>query len=692
MKKSIYFIFLVVFSNILLANTKSVLDSQPELLNKYDSIKKQQERLNLKVDFNRAVLLLEQEEYYDAIELFKRTREVLKVPSILNLGVAHYKLMEQEKDKNSDRYKKLRKNVLIYFGEVFNIKEAAYSHTYSFMSASYYLYEITLDEKYLKEIVLASKKPKKLDEHSKRLVVDTYIKLKQYNDAIDMLSSMRYPHELKRAMLYIKVRDMERARLSLEKALDTTVNQNTYNKILWLMTFRALKDNNLEDLKEVVDKIIERRRVFKSNKELPLKIFFNRQKYTPAEHLAMVRKFNFDKKVEYLFYFAPFIFSDNEEVFYDSSKGFIFKDDQNLESLQDMVDYNNEFLNLVKKDPIERRYELEKLLTKDTKSYIYYNLGLASAQIGDYHTAYKYFFQSYKLNPGNKVYGVMTLIAAKKVKIKVPNREYIEQNVLSRDGMYVYFGQKLYRMFISAVEENKKDKKKKKSRSIEDDVSLRYKNTVFFKALTFLEEMEKDQVTLEENIFFEDYDKDPLVYLLKLVQKRENETQYQYITRIQNQIPLKINDNFLDGSQIVTQFYVEVLQGVGLLHKADLNKIGSQNPSYLRTKALNELYHGDPDLSVKILNYLRDKYRLEDKYTLYMEVASYLELGQYNDAIVTIELIKAILKDEGANFLIGVQLLQDLKLRSAKQYFTNEYNDSFIDFKLENFDEYLESL
>ena len=692
MKKTIYLIFLFVLSNILMAAPKSVLDSQPELLNKFDSIKKQQERLNLKVDFNRAVLLLEQGEYYDAIELFKRTRQVLKVPSILNLGVAHYKLMEQEKDKKSDRYKKLKKNVLIYFGEVFNIKEAAYSHTYSFMSASYYLYEITLDEKYLKEIVLASKKPKNLDEHSKRLVVDTYIKLKQYKDAITMLNSMKYPHELKRALLYIKVRDMERARLSLDKALDETVNQNTYNKILWLMVFRALKDNNLEDLEEVVDKIIERRRVFKSNKELPLKIFFNRQKYTPAEHLATVRKFNFDKKVEYLFYFSPFIFSDNEEVFYDSSKGFIFKDDQNLESLQDMVDYNNEFLSLVKKDPIERRFELEKLLKKDTKSYIYYNLGLSSAQIGDYHTAYKYFFQAYKLNPGNKVYGVMTLIAAKKVKIKVPNREYIEQNVMSRDGMYVYFGQKLYRMFISAVEENKKDKKKKKSIKVKEDISVTYKNTIFYKALVFLEDMEKDKVELEGNVFFEDYDKDPLVYLLKLVQKRENETQYQYITRIQNQIPLKINDNFLDGSQIVTQFYIEVLQGVGLLHKADLNKLGSQNPSYLRTKALNELYHGDPGLSVKILNYLRDKYRLEDKYTLYMEVASYLELGQYSDAIVTIELVKAILKDEGANFLIGVQLLQDLKLRSAKQYFTNEYNDSFIDFKLENFDDYLESL
>lgn len=686
----ILFYFLIFSATLNAEDTKSVLDSQPEILFNYDSIKKKQERLKLKVDFNKAVLLLEQGEYYDAIELFKKTREVLKVPSILNLGVAHYKLMELEKDKSSQRYKKLKRNVLIYFGEVYNIKEAAYSHTYAFMSSAFYLYMVTKDDKYLKEIVVASKKPKSLDEHAKGLVVDTYIKLKQYDDALDTLNSMEFPSELKKALLYIKTRQMEMARLSLERSFETTVNQNTSNKILWFMLFRALKANNLDDLQEIIDKIIDKKRVFRSNKELPLKIFFNRDKFTPQEHLEMVTKFNFDKKVEFLFYFSPFIFSDNDEVFYDSSKGFIFKDEDNLASLQDMVDYNNQFIKLIKEDPIVRRYELEKLLTKDTKSYVYYNLGLASAQIGDYHSAYKYFIQAYKLNPGNKVYGVMTLIAAKKVKIKVSQREYIEQNIMASNGMYKYFGQKLYKMFIMNIQD-KKDQKTQEKR-YKDDISLRYKNTVFFKALAFLDEMEKGEVKIEGNLFFEDHGKDPLVYLLKLVQKRENETQYQYIARIQNEIPLKINDNFLDGSQIVTQFYIEVLQGVGLLHKADLNIIGSQKPSYLRTKALNELYHGDPELTIKILNYLKDKYKLEDKYTLYMEVAAFLELGKYNDALVTIELIRAILKDEGANFLIGVQLLQDLKLKSAKLYFTNEYNDSFLDFQLENFDDYLETL
>ncbi len=690
-KLSFSLFYLLIFTAFLnAADTKSVLDSQPEILFNYDTIKQKQERLKLKVDFNKAVLLLEQGEYYDAIELFKKTREVLKVPSILNLGVAHYKLMEMEKDKSSQRYKKLKRNVLIYFGEVYNIKEAAYSHTYAFMSSAFYLYMVTKDDKYLKEIVVASKKPKVLDEHAKGLVVDTYIKLKQYDDALDVLNSMMYPSELKTALLYMKTRQLERARVSLEKAFENTVNQNTSNKILWFMLFRALKANNLDELQETIDKIIDKKRVFRSNKELPLKIFFNRDKFTPQEHLEMVTKFNFDKKVEFLFYFSPFIFSDNDEVFYDSSKGFIFKDEDNLASLQDMVDYNNQFIKLIKEDPIVRRYELEKLLTKDTKSYVYYNLGLASAQIGDYHSAYKYFIQAYKLNPGNKVYGVMTLIAAKKVKIKVPQREYIEQNIMSSNGMYKYFGQKLYKMFIVNIKDKKDQKTQEKK--YKNDISLRYRNTVFFKALAFLDEMEKEEVKIEGNRFFEDHGKDPLVYLLKLVQKRENETQYQYIARIQNEIPLKINDNFLDGSQIVTQFYIEVLQGVGLLHKADLNIIGSQKPSYLRTKALNELYHGDPELTIKILNYLKDKYKLEDKYTLYMEVAAFLELGKYNDALVTIELIRAILKDEGANFLIGVQLLQDLKLKSAKLYFTNEYNDSFLDFQLENFDDYLESL
>ena len=55
-------------------------------------------------------------------------------------------------------------------------------------------------------------------------------------------------------------------------------------------------------------------------------------------------------------------------------------------------------------------------------------------------------------------------------------------------------------------------------------------------------------------------------------------------------------------------------------------------------------------------------------------------------------MIKAILNDSGADFLTGVQLIQELKFTSAKQYFQETYLDSLIDFKLVNIDELLESL
>ena len=69
-----------------------------------------------------------------------------------------------------------------------------------------------------------------------------------------------------------------------------------------------------------------------------------------------------------------------------------------------------------------------------------------------------------------------------------------------------------------------------------------------------------------------------------------------------------------------------------------------------------------------------------------------LEAGRYNDASIQISLIKVILNDPDADFLTAIQLIQDLKISSAKQFLLQPYLDSLIDFKLIGFDEYLESL
>lgn len=77
---------------------------------------------------------------------------------------------------------------------------------------------------------------------------------------------------------------------------------------------------------------------------------------------------------------------------------------------------------------------------------------------------------------------------------------------------------------------------------------------------------------------------------------------------------------------------------------------------------------------------------------MYLIVAALLEAGKYNEASLQISLIKAILNDTSADFLTGVQLIQELKLGSASQYFNEKYLDDLIDFKLVDFDQLLESL
>ena len=202
-----------------------------------------------------------------------------------------------------------------------------------------------------------------------------------------------------------------------------------------------------------------------------------------------------------------------------------------------------------------------------------------------------------------------------------------------------------------------------------------------------------DEKGLSEDIpLIRDHFKDPLVYLIRLAIRKKAESDYRYFSRMQDEIPLIHNDNFLSGPIVITNYYVDLLKALGLFNKANLDLTGDLPPSYLRTKALR-LIHGDqPMEAVRILEKLQVEYDLEDKYTLYMIVAGYLKAGRYNDASLQISLIKGLLNDPGADFLTGVQLIQELKLSSAKQFFRYPYKDSLIDFELEGFDNYLESL
>lgn len=664
MKKTFFYFFFILFTSNVFAN-KDLLESQPEIIFNYDKIKQKQDSFSLQFDFNKAVLMMEKEEYKKAIEIFKQTSTAIKIPSFLNIAIAYYKMGEIE-------------NAKLYFNNIYNYKKAIYQNTFSYMSTCYYLYQITKDSRYLDIIIDIAKKHKNLTEHSKRMLADTLILLKDYEKALQILNKMKFPLDLKKALLYLKLKDYVQAEKYLKLAKESSYNKNRFDKILWIMVYRDLKANELEKLMDNIDLINKRKNSFKTNLELPLELFFNKDKYSAKEYLEFITNFTKKREIDYIFYFAPFVFSDNQEIIYDISKGFIFKSKQNIQSLEKMVEYNAKFIEIIKEDPIIRVNKLKSLINSKSKSYVYYNLALSYAHIYDFHNAYNYFEKAYKLNPGNKLFSVMTLIAAKRIDKKVPDIKYIKSNIKSDQGLYKYFGQALFSLFL---EPETKVKEK----------PLYYEDTIFYTAIQFLKN-KKNKKDVSNSVLFEEYNKDPFVYLMKLIQKRKNESNYDYFSRLQDNVPLYINDNFLEGPLVVTRYYIDILKSLGLFYKANLQLKAKNSPSFLRTSALKELYIGNSKKTLEILNSLQKEYDLEDKYTMYLQVAALLDQGRKNEASIQISLIKAVLNDHDADFLTGVQLIQDLKLSSAKQYFKSKYLDSMIDIRLKGLDEFLESL
>lgn len=658
---------LLVLSVSIFARVNDTIEALPNVLFTYDKLKKEQTITTLQVDFNKAVAHLEKEQYEEAIKIFKQTATILKIPSFLNIGIAYYKLADYH-------------NAQVYLKQIYNVQESMYTDTYAYMSAAFYLYKINNEQKYLESITQIAKKKKNLSETSKRMLADTFIILKEYEKALKVLDSLQISYDLKKALLYIKLKDYKKAEALLERAYKDELDEKRIDQILWFMIYRDLKDNNLTKLQDHLTILDERKLRFFVNQEMPLKIAFNEYKYLNSEYMKFVTDYSLNRQADMVFYFAPFIFSDNEEIIYDSSKGFIFNSKQNLESLENMVRYNAKFINIIKEDPIVRAQKLKHLIhNRDQKSYVYYNLALSYAQIHDFVNAHKLFTKAYKLNPGNKLYAVMTLISAQRINTVVKDKEYIVNSINSNRGLYNYFGKELYRLFI-----NPKFKVK--------DHPGTYKKTILYNAIQLLSKLhEKKPITEYEPLFVLNA-KDPLVYLMKLVIRKEDENKYAYISRLQDTIPLNINNNFLDGSLIITEFYVDILKGLALFGKANFTIDNYYSPSYLRTKSIGLIHDDNAQAAISVLEYLQKKYELQDRFTLYLIVAAYLQKGDYENASLQLSYIKALLNDTGANFLSGVQLIQELKLSSAKQMFNHPYYDTLIDFDIEGLDQFLEGL
>ena len=132
---------IIVFTPIVLLSIENkTIESQPQILFEHEKLQNKQEKRELLLKFNTAVLYLEQEKYVHAIQLLKQSSKILKVPSYLNIGIAYYKL-------------KSNNNAYLYLKKIYDFKELQYKDKYSYFSACYYLYKITNNKDYINEII-----------------------------------------------------------------------------------------------------------------------------------------------------------------------------------------------------------------------------------------------------------------------------------------------------------------------------------------------------------------------------------------------------------------------------------------------------------------------------------------------------------------------------------------------------------
>ena len=676
MKKSIYKIVIIFFilNNFLYAD---IIESQPQIIFELEKLEASNENLEIQVDFNKAVLHFRKGEYKDALRLFERTSKIFEAPSLLNMGIIYYKQKDDEKAKE-------------LFNKIYSKKTNLLNQPYSFISSCYYLFEITKDDKYMLDLVTIFQNSNKLSEYNELItdikdailkeLANRYLMIEDYENALGALNAMSYSLDLKKAMILIKLNNFQKASTILKKIREEEKNSEILNKVLWISAYSSLKQNNFEDAQEILDLINDRKKDFNVNIQMPLEIFFNKDLYTYKDYYKSIMKFDEDRMYDFIYYFAPFVFSDSKEIIYDSVKGFIYGKAQSVENLENMVEYNTKFINLVKQDPIKRVNELKNIIKTDSKAYIYYNLALSYAQINDFTNAYKNFEKAYKLSPGNKLYSVMYLITANKISADMPEKQraILDKNIKDSGGLYSYFAKELYKLFIN-------------SGYNVVETAQSYEKTVFYKAIDFLKKMNNNE-DLSNHQLLEDYERDSFIYLLKLVQKNKNEDEYRYAARVQDAVTLKYNNNFLDSSLITSKYYIDILKAFGVFSRVDFNIDGNNNPSYLVTKAYSDLYLSKPLTSIETLKRLKDEFGYENRFTMYLSTASFLESLRPEEASIQISLIKAFYKDKDTDFLTAIQLLQNMNISSAKQFLENKYDNPYIDFRIVGFEEFMLSL
>jgi tetratricopeptide (TPR) repeat protein len=665
----ILFLFCFVFALNLNAKQEVFFSDGSSLEANANKIKRTQIRLKMQYVYNQGVDALKNKNFDKAILFFERTKILINAPSLLNLGVAYYNLKQNDK-------------AMEYFEQVLKIKDLENKDYFAYLSCNYYLFLINADKQYANNAFTSFYKRKITTPQIKRLILDLHILLKQYEKSIVLLHNLNEGDNFKLGILYAKTKNFDKAQKHLLKAYNDELIQSVKNDILWVKIYIDLKSNNLRYLKEDLHSLLKRKKNFKSHIKMPLEIFFNKNMKTSDDNLYDLINLKLATKIDFIYYFAPFLFFDDEKIAHTLAPKFASQINNNQS--RDTFIYNQKLLKILKQDHIKRVQTLQEDIDKktDTYSYEYYNLALSYAQIKDYKSAYDNFVKAYRLNRGNNLYIAMVLMTLQKVDIVQDKEEEIAmlKRLISEKGSYKYLAQKIYNIHNNNY----------------FDLSNAYisnihKNSLFYRALNFLSNYNiKDKKTFK---FFKDEDlKDPLVSMFFMIKNTDNLNKYNYISKVQNALPTQNNEYYLKSAWVVNDFYIKLLKTFGLFEVSNFELYKNSEPSHLKTKAYVYLFSNKAQVARSLLNLLQKKYNLKDIDTHYYLACAMLDMGDTTNAWSVFWNMEYIYKNKDAKFLNGLRLLSDLKIDTAITKFESQYTGTMVDFSLKNYETLLQIL
>jgi Tfp pilus assembly protein PilF len=635
-----YILFGFLFVNTLFAASNKNIEDLHLTQNKLQQI----------LWFNKGVLELKNNQFNKAEYFFKKTLDYNKLPSILNIAIIKYK------------QKKYPEAIKLF--KLLSTSSTIDENLYIYLSANIYLFYITKSHKYLKKIKSNFSIIMDSNDRSKMILADTYIQLGHYKKAALIISQGKNIDYYKKAILEMINGNLEDAKKSLKILNEEVFEKKQKLLINWFLLYIDLKTGKLSNLSNMIETLDDNKDTYYPNDTFPISLEINPNRYSQSYYLNNLKKLSINDKIDLVFYFSSYKFSDESQIEYTQANSFFLFDEKMLFNLTKMTGYNKNLINDVLKDPYILKQKLKKYKFEDQKSYMHYNLGLICANLGEYKDALKQFNIAYNLKPGNKIYAVYTLLCAKRINKNFKAKKELQGSISSSQDANAQKAQVLNNLLIK-----NKQVRKGQLYGIDDNPLGE-----FIEYLTC-----KGKACLDIS-FFDDTE-DPIKKLLYSVVAYQNRSNLALVSAIQDNL---VKEDLSKFPLIIHRLYAKYLKAVGLDLRFKDFIIKSNDLLQSEINYLYTMYQGKNDSKInKIFLDNTINHDMMGKETLYAATAAILQSSEEDEeAFINISMINNLYKDNNSDFLIGIRYLKSKDFNKALDRFKKPYTHEYIDFEI----------